>query len=189
MSLPTDPQERKRLQLYTFMFQYFPDAWLAVVDVARKGNDQHNPGEPLHWAREKSTDQMNAAFNHIFDYGSGEKKDVDGCWHLAKAIWRLKAQLQLDIEADQKHPLGGSRTHSLYCGLDTDHAGDCTASPLTAALVNQAIDRFAELGPSTAHSGSSGSECLQQKCGQTPAPDRASSPDRPQGPRDASWHL
>lgn len=101
MPLPTDAKERKRLQLYTFMFKYFPDAWLAVVDVARAGNDQHNPGEPLHWAREKSTDQMNAAFNHIFDYGLGAQKDEDGCWHLAKAIWRLSAQLQLDIEAER----------------------------------------------------------------------------------------
>lgn len=98
MSLPTDAAERKRLQLYTFMFEYFPDAWLAVVDVARAGNDQHNPGEPLHWAREKSTDQMNAAFNHIFDYGMGVKIDTDGQWHLAKSIWRQMAQLQLDIE-------------------------------------------------------------------------------------------
>lgn len=102
MSLPTDPKERKRLQLYTFMFEYFPDAWLAVVDVARAGNDQHNPGEPLHWARGKSTDQMNAAFNHIFDYGLGTKRDTDDCWHLAKSVWRLMAQLQLDIEAARK---------------------------------------------------------------------------------------
>jgi hypothetical protein len=100
MSLPADAKLRKRLQLYTFMFGYFPDAWLAVADVARAGNEQHNPGEPLHWAREKSTDQMNAAFNHVFDYGLGDKVDTDGCYHLAKAIWRLSAQLQLDIEAD-----------------------------------------------------------------------------------------
>jgi hypothetical protein len=100
-ALPTDPAARKRLQLYTFMFQYFPEAFLAVVDVARAGNEQHNPGQPLHWARGKSTDQMNAMFNHVFDYGLGAKKDTDGCYHLAKAIWRLSAQLQLDIEADR----------------------------------------------------------------------------------------
>lgn len=98
--LPEDPRARKKLQLYTFMFEYFPSAWLAVADVARVGNEQHNPGEPLHWAREKSTDQMNAAFNHVFDYGLGQPKDTDGCWHLAKAVWRLMAQLQLDIESD-----------------------------------------------------------------------------------------
>lgn len=101
MSLPTDAKERKALQLYTFMFKYFPDAWLEVVRIARIGNEQHNPGEPLHWARGKSTDQMNAAFNHIFDYGLGERVDTDGGYHLAKAIWRLSAQLQLDIEASR----------------------------------------------------------------------------------------
>lgn len=99
MPLPTDAKERKLLQLYTFMFEYFPDAWLEVVRVARVGNEQHNKGEPLHWARDKSTDQMNAAFNHIFDYGLGSKIDVDQVPHLAKAIWRLMAQLQLDLEA------------------------------------------------------------------------------------------
>ena len=104
MALPTDPKERKELQLYTFRFRYFPDAWLAVVDVARAGNRQHNPGEPLHWAREKSTDQMNAAFNHVFDYGLGERVDTDGCCHLAKAIWRLMAQLQIDIEKGRIPP-------------------------------------------------------------------------------------
>ena len=102
MSLPLDAKERKRLQLYTFMFGYFPDAWLAIVDVARAGNDQHNPGEPLHWSRHKSSDQMNAAFNHIFDYGLGSKKDIDGCRHLAKAAWRLMAQDQLDIEREKQ---------------------------------------------------------------------------------------
>lgn len=102
MKLPTDPKERKQLQLYTFMFNYFPDAWLEVVRIARLGNEQHNPGEPLHWARGKSTDQMNAAFNHVFDYGTGARVDSDGGYHLAKAVWRLMAQLQLDIEQDQQ---------------------------------------------------------------------------------------
>lgn len=97
--LPTTDAERKRLALYTFMFEYFPDAWLEVVKVAAAGNDQHNPGQPMHWAREKSKDQMNTAFRHIFDYGTGTKIDTDGMPHLAKAVWRLMAQLQLDVEA------------------------------------------------------------------------------------------
>ena len=101
MSLPDDGKARKAVQLWTYMFDYFPDAWLAEVDVAVSGNTQHNANEPLHWAREKSIDQLNTALRHQFDYGQGRKKDVDGCWHLAKAIWRLKAQLQLDIEAER----------------------------------------------------------------------------------------
>jgi hypothetical protein len=106
MTLPIDNEKRKALPLWDFMFKYFPDAWLAVVDVAVQGNNQHNPGEPLHWAREKSTDQLNTAFRHQFDYGLGVKRDTDGVYHLAKAIWRLSAQLQLDIEAERKESDG-----------------------------------------------------------------------------------
>lgn len=98
LGLTTDAAERKRLPLWTFLVEYFPDAFLAVLDVSVKGNDQHNPGQKLHWARAKSTDQMNTAFRHMWDYGRGVKKDTDGAWHLAKAIWRLSAQLQLEIE-------------------------------------------------------------------------------------------
>jgi hypothetical protein len=76
---------------------------LEVVRVAVAGNTQHqNVGKTIIWAREKSTDQLNTAFRHQFDYGMGIKKDTDGQWHLAKAIWRLSAQLQLDIEAEER---------------------------------------------------------------------------------------
>lgn len=102
LGLPTDDKARKRLQLWTFLMEYFPDSFLAVANVAIAGNEQHNPGEPLHWARGKSMDQMNTAFRHQWDYGRGVKKDTDGQYHLAKAIWRLSAQLQLDIEAERR---------------------------------------------------------------------------------------
>ena len=101
MSLPTDDKARKALPLFTYLTEYFPDALLAELGVAVAGNNQHNPGEPLHWAREKSKDQMNTAFRHIWDHARGTHKDTDGQWHLAKAIWRLKAELQLAIEAER----------------------------------------------------------------------------------------
>lgn len=102
MTLPTDDKSRKEdWPLWDFMFGYFPKAWLKVVEVAVQGNKQHNPGEPLHWARGKSMDQLNTAFRHLFDYGTGTKVDSDGVPHLAKAIWRLMAQLQLDVEEEE----------------------------------------------------------------------------------------
>lgn len=99
MTLPTEDKARKALPIFTGFLMYFPDVPAAVADVSKKGNDQHNPGEPLHWAREKSTDQMNTAVRHMIDHGTGNLKDTDGTWHLAKAIWRLCAELQLTIEA------------------------------------------------------------------------------------------
>lgn len=99
MSLPTDYAERKALPVFTFLCEYFPDAFLEVVRVAVSGNKQHlNSGEGIRWEREKSTDQMNTALRHMMDYGTGTAVDTDGTYHLAKAIWRLSAQLQLDIE-------------------------------------------------------------------------------------------
>jgi hypothetical protein len=100
VSLPTDDKARKALPIFTYLTEYFPDATLAEVGVAVAGNEQHNPGEPLHWARDKSKDQLNTAFRHIWDHKRGTTKDIDGQYHLAKAIWRLKAELQLLIESD-----------------------------------------------------------------------------------------
>lgn len=101
LGLPTTDKERKEVQLWTFLFEYFPDAFLAVVGVSIAGNRQHNIGKPMHWDRTKSTDQLNTALRHQWDYGRRIKKDTDGQYHLAKAIWRLMAQLQLDIEAER----------------------------------------------------------------------------------------
>jgi hypothetical protein len=98
MTLPTDPKQRKAIPLYSFLTGYFPDAIVEMVKVAVAGNEQHNPGEPLHWARGKSTDQLNTAMRHIFDHGSGIRYDVDGTMHLAKAAWRLLAEIQLICE-------------------------------------------------------------------------------------------
>ena len=103
-SLPISYKARKELPLYDFMFGYFPLAWLEVVKVAIEGNNQHNPGERLHWARHKSTDQLNTAFRHLFDHGTGVVKDIDDTYHLAKTIWRLMAELQLIVEKNNgKH--------------------------------------------------------------------------------------
>ena len=118
LGLPTDDKERKAMELWTFLMEYFPDTFLAVFGVARAGNAQHNPGEPLRWAREKSTDQLNTAFRHLWDYGRGVRRDTDGQYHLAKAIWRLSAQLQLDIEADRDK--AAYDTYCKYC------KGPCT---------------------------------------------------------------
>lgn len=93
--------ERKALPIFTGVLMYFPDALLEVARVSKLGNDQHNPGEPLHWAREKSTDQSNTATRHWMDHGLGQTKDTDGAYHLAKAAWRTLAELQLTIERER----------------------------------------------------------------------------------------
>jgi len=104
MSIPIDDKTRKSLPIFDGVMMYFPDALLAVAAVSVAGNDQHNPGEPLRWNRAKSMDQMNTALRHMMDRGMGNHwdGDVGSTLHLAKAAWRILAQLQLDIEAEQK---------------------------------------------------------------------------------------
>ena len=97
----TDAATRKGFPIFTGCLMYFPDALAALAAVSKMGNDQHNPGEPLHWAREKSTDQMDTATRHMMDHGTGYTKDTDGAYHLAKAAWRILAELQLTIERER----------------------------------------------------------------------------------------
>jgi hypothetical protein len=100
--LPTDAKERKRIPLYSGLVKYFPDALVEVAKVSFAGNEQHNPGQPLHWAREKSTDQEDTLMRHLFESGS---IDVDGQRHSAKLAWRALAVLQLEIEHDRVEAL------------------------------------------------------------------------------------
>ncbi len=144
MSLPTDPAKRKALPIWTGVVMYFPDALAAIASVSLAGNDQHNPDEPLHWARGKSTDQMNTAMRHMMDHGLGNHQDTDGTWHLAKAIWRLCAELQLAIEKAEKennghgnHALGEYQQRSLG-GPRSEAPCDPEGRPETAPASSQA---------------------------------------------------
>lgn len=96
MSLPTDKKSRKETPMYSGLLKYFPDALAAVARVSYHGNQQHNPGEPLHWAREKSTDHHDCCVRHLVDAGT---IDDDGQPHSAKLAWRALAILQLEEEA------------------------------------------------------------------------------------------
>lgn len=96
-------QERKQCPVFSGVIKYFPDALRAVARVSFIGNEQHNKGEPLHWAREKSTDQLDALMRHLTDYASGDIYDTDGQPHLSKVVWRAMAQLQLDLENERKN--------------------------------------------------------------------------------------
>jgi hypothetical protein len=94
--LPTAPAARKRIPLATGLLDYFPDALAAVAEVSRIGNEQHHPGQPLHWDRAKSTDEADALLRHFIDRGK-----MDGeVRHTAKVAWRALAMLQKEIEAD-----------------------------------------------------------------------------------------
>lgn len=150
--LPTDDAQRKALPMWTFLLEYFPKAFLEVVKVAVAGNEQHNKGQPLHWARGKSKDQMNTAFRHMFDHGLGATRDTDGCYHLAKAIWRLSAELELQIEKDAALNTKSTTLLGITgAGLGSHCAGDwcdgrCGADPIEPGVFDAANCLWARLG-------------------------------------------
>lgn len=97
-----DARERKGLPVTTGVLDYFPDALLEVARCSFVGNQQHNPGQPLHWAKEKSTDEADALVRHLLERG---KLDTDGVRHSAKVAWRALAMLQREIEASRTRGL------------------------------------------------------------------------------------
>ena len=101
--LTTDKQERKDTPIYSGVLKYFPDALAEVAKTSKAGNDQHNPGELLHWAKEKSTDHADCIIRHLIDAGT---YDTDGIRHSAKVAWRALALLQTEIEDERKQNTG-----------------------------------------------------------------------------------
>ena len=98
--LPDSSAARKEIPLWTGLFEYFPNALAETSRVSFVGNEKHNPGEPMHWARGKSMDQANCVLRHMFDARFGHR-DPEGMHHLAYAAWRALANLQLALEQER----------------------------------------------------------------------------------------
>ena len=98
-TLPTEAAERKKYPISSGFMEYFPDAIVAIANLSQRGNDQHNPGQPLHWARGKSGDESDTMLRHFLQRGT---LDTDGVRHTVKMAWRAMAILQKEIEAEQE---------------------------------------------------------------------------------------
>jgi len=89
-------EERKARPVFTGVIKYFPKALMEIARVSLAGNKQHHPDKPLHWDREKSTDDFDALARHLIDAGT---IDDDGIRHTAKVAWRALACLEKELEA------------------------------------------------------------------------------------------
>lgn len=92
----TSSSERKATPLASGVLDYFPLALAAVARLSKKGNDKHNPGEPLHWNRGKSNDHRDCIARHLVDCGKMDE-EIDELHDVALA-WRALANLQLAEE-------------------------------------------------------------------------------------------
>lgn len=100
MSLPTDAKARKATPICTGVLDYFPDALAAIARLSLKANEKHNPGEPLHWSREKSSDHADCVVRHMMERGKLDPETGES--FTVNAAWRLLALLQLEEEARQR---------------------------------------------------------------------------------------
>ena len=100
--LPSDPKARKRIPVATGCLDYFPDALAAVAEVSFIGNEKHNPGEPLHWARGKSADHPDCLIRHFLERGTMDTSGATPVRHSAQMVWRALAILQLELEVSAK---------------------------------------------------------------------------------------
>lgn len=97
-----DAQQRKEMPMGTGLLDYFPDALAYVAGISYAGNKQHNPGQPLHHARGKSTDHADCIVRHFVGRGT---LDTDGKRHSGKLAWRALALLQEELERELGVPL------------------------------------------------------------------------------------
>lgn len=111
--LPTNPKERKRIPVTLGVLAYFPRSIAALAALAREGNERHNPGEPLHWARAKSTDHLDCLGRHTLDALADVRhvqrdgyvvtlamgREESGMLHAVEMAWRALAHLEecLDV--------------------------------------------------------------------------------------------
>lgn len=97
-------KKRKESPMFRGLLNYFPDALMYVSHVSWVGNEQHNKGEELHWARNKSQDHSDCIVRHLLEY---DKLDDDGLYHAGKVAWRALALLQKLLEQKGEANMSG----------------------------------------------------------------------------------
>src|SRR3546814_19968180 len=90
--IPEDSDARKEYPVYSGFLQYFPAAIAAIAHHSYKGNQKHNPGQPLHHDRAKSGDEPDALTRPLME------DDLVGM------AWRAMSMLQKHLEAPGATP-------------------------------------------------------------------------------------
>jgi len=88
---------RKEYPMTSGLIDYFPDALAMVSHISWLGNQKHNPGEEMHWARGKSMNHADCCARHLEQRGA---RDDEGNSHTAQLVWRALALYQEELEAE-----------------------------------------------------------------------------------------
>lgn len=84
----------KRYPMFEGLLKYFPNALREVSHISLIANEQHHPGEPLFWDKDKSTDEPDALMRHLTEVAKGNEYDSDELLHRGKVAWRALAFLE-----------------------------------------------------------------------------------------------
>lgn len=103
--IATSSEERKQYPMARGLLDYFPDALAEVSRVSYLGNEKHNPGEPMHHARGRSSDHADCIARHLVERGGFDTIMIDGVVytirHSGSLAWRALALLQEELEAEK----------------------------------------------------------------------------------------
>lgn len=91
--ISNDSQARKDAPVFSGFCAYFPNAMFEVARSSKIGNDKHNPGEPLHWSKEKSSDHGDCIIRHQLEFDQVDPST--GLYHAVAVAWRAMAQLEI----------------------------------------------------------------------------------------------
>lgn len=96
-------QGRKDTPVFSGCMNYFPAALALVARLSKVGNDKHNPGEPMHHARGKSSDHADCIARHLSQIGTIDPET--GFDHKVMVAWRALALLEESAESDYGWPV------------------------------------------------------------------------------------
>lgn len=78
--------ERLEYPVTTGALDYFPNAIAYVAHVSKAGNDQHNPGQPMHWSMDKSIGRGDQIGRHLAQRYEADPET--GVLHAGNMAWR-----------------------------------------------------------------------------------------------------
>jgi len=76
LTLGEDSSDRKNIPLHSGCYTYFAAALAGVARHSKIGNGKHNPGEPLHHSRGKSSDHADCIARHLMDIADMRARKV-----------------------------------------------------------------------------------------------------------------
>ena len=96
--------ERKEVAVARGLFAYFPDALALIARHSARSNEKHNPGQLIHWSREKSADHEDSIARHSLAVAVDEGSMDGDVPDIVRRAWRALAALQVWVE--KKHAKG-----------------------------------------------------------------------------------